>query len=95
MLNISFNPSSCPLFKCVCSKNNRNLLIVSLLSFNPILLEISYLLLQIVKISKRYGNHGNPKQVVPIEVNWYLIFACKKGLVLSQNANILQLYHKF
>ena len=88
MLSLSFNHRSCPLLICVSSKNNRNLLIVSLSRFNPILLEISYLLLQIVKISKRYGNHGNPKQVVPIEVNWYLILACKKRLVLSQNANI-------
>ena len=66
--------------------------VVSLLSFNLILLEVSYLLLQIVKISKRYGNHGNPKQEVHTEVNWYmyLILVCKKGPVLSQNANILQ-----
>ena len=83
MLNLSFNPRSCPLLIYVCSKNNRNLLIVSLLSFNPILLEISYLLLQSVEISKRYGNHGNPKQVVPIEVNWYLILACKKRACLE------------
>ena len=69
MLNLSFNPRSCPLFICVCSKNNIHLFIGSLLSYKLILLEISYLLLQIFKISKRYGNHGNPKQVVPIEVN--------------------------
>ena len=95
MLNLFFNPRSFPLLICVCSKNNRNLLIVSRFPFNPILLEMLYLLLLIVKISKRYGNHGNPKRVVPIEVSWYFILACEKGLVLSQNANILQLCHKF
>ena len=93
MLNLCFNPRSCTLLICVCSKNSSNLLTVSLLRFNPILLEISYLLLHIVKISKRHGNHGNPKRVVPTEVDWHLNLACKKGLVLSQNANILQLCH--
>ena len=92
MLKLSFNTRSCSLLVCVCPKNSSNLLTVSLFRFNPILLEISYLLLQIVKISKR---HGNPKKVVPIEVDWHLNLACKKGLVLSQNANILQLCHKF
>ena len=79
MLNLSFNPRSCTLLICVCSKNSSNLLTVSLLRFNLILLEFSYLLLHIVKISKRYGNHGNPNKVVPIEVDWHLNLACKKG----------------
>ena len=79
MFNLSFNSRSCTLLICVCSKNSNSLLTVSLLRFNLILLEISYLLLQIVKISKRHGNHGNPKQVVPIEVDWHLNLACRKG----------------
>ena len=88
MLNLSFNPRSCSLLICVCSRNSSNLLTVSLLRFNPILFEISYLLLQSVKISKRHGNHGNPKQVVHIEVDWHLNLASKKGACLSKNANI-------
>ena len=79
MLNLSFNHRSCTLLICICSKNSSNLLTVSLLRFNPIPFEISYLLLQILKISKRHGNHGNPKQVVPIEFDWHLNLACNKG----------------